>query len=572
MKEGPCFSFSNFSGRAWFRWLPAASWLGSCRRDGLRGDVIAGVTLAAYLLPSAIGDASLARLPPEAGLYACLFSGFVFWLFCSSRYTSVTVTSAISLLIGSTLGGLADGDLVRFRALAAGTALLVAGIAALAWLVKAGAIVRFISEGVMVGFKCGVAFYLSSTQLTKLCGIPHTAYGGFWTNLTTFARHVSETNPASLAVGGAALALLVAGNIFLRRKPVALCVVIAGMAVSSLLDLSARGVASLGAVPHGLPVLGMPEIHISDLNTLLPLAFACFLLGVVETAAIGRLFADKYSSHFNADREILALAAANLAAGFGRGYPVSGGLSQSAVNEESGAQTPLSGVVASVCLLIVVLAFSDRLHALPQPVLAAVVLVAVADLFKFSALKNLWREDRQEFVVALAALVGVLCTGLLRGVLIGAVISLVELLRRASRPHVAVLGRIPGTRRFSDCERHPDNEMVPGVLIFRPESDLVYFNVDHVRDEILRRFCAEPVPPRGVILDLSASPYVDMQSAHTLAGLADELAARGVRMLAVEAHAAVRDRLRGEGVANRFGGVTRFVSVADAVDLFSGTH
>jgi MFS superfamily sulfate permease-like transporter len=198
-----------------------------------------------------------------------------------------------------------------------------------------------------------------------------------------------------------------------------------------------------------------------------------------------------------------------------------------------------------------------------------VVLVAVADLFKLSALAHLWRGDRPEFVVAMAALLGVLGSDLLHGVLIGAVISLVQLLRRASIPHVALLGRIPGTRRFSDCERHRDNEPIRGVLIFRPESDLVYFNVDHVRDQILDRTLAATPPPELVLLDLSAAPYVDLQSAHTLAGLAEELAASGIRLQAVEAHASVRDRLRGEGVDARLGGVNRVVSLADAVDTFT---
>src|SRR5580765_2531119 len=194
-------------------------------------------------------------------------------------------------------------------------------------------------------------------------------------------------------------------------------------------------------------------------------------------------------------------------------------MSQSLVNEGGGARTPLSGAIAAGIILVVVVFFSHLLAALPQPVLAAVVLVAVAGLFNVSSLKHLWRSDRPEFIVAMAAIVGVLGQGLLRGVMIGAIISLVLLIRRASRPHVAFLGRIPGTRWFSDRERHSDNELIPGVLIFRPESGLVYFNVDHVCETILRRVGSKP--PRLVVLDLSAAPRLDMQSAHALAGMAD---------------------------------------------------
>ncbi len=545
--------------------MPALSWLRAYDRSWLAGDLVAGVTLAAYLLPAALGDASLANLPPQAGLYACLFSGLVFWLFCSSQHTVVTVTSAISLLIGASLGEIAKGDITRFGALAAGTALLVAAIAFVAWLVKAGAIVNFISESVMVGFKCGVALFLASTQLPKLFGF-HGSHGDFWENSAWFFKHLNETNPASLLIGASALAVLVLGKVFLKNKPVALFVVIGGIFLSSWLALGERGVAMLGEVPKGLPVLGPPAIHWADLNELLPLAFACFLLGAVETAAIGRMFTAKHGGRFEPNQEFLALAVSNLAAGLGRGFPVSGGMSQSVVNEGGGARTPVSSALAMGILLVVVLFFTHLLRTLPQPVLAAVVLVAVAGLFKVSALKQLWRSDRQELVVAGAAILGVLGSGLLRGVMIGAAISLVQLLRRASRPHVALLGRIPGTRRFSDHERHPDNELIPGVLIFRPESGLLYFNVDHVRDTIAARAKAEPEPPRLVIVDLSAAPHVDLQSAHTLAGLADELRAEGIRLQVVEARSSVRERLRGEGLDARLGGIDRFTAVADVVD------
>jgi MFS superfamily sulfate permease-like transporter len=419
----------------------------------------------------------------------------------------------------------------------------------------------------MVGFKCGVALFLASTQLPKLFGV-HGAHGNFWGNSGHFLKHLHETNPVSLSIGAAALAVLVLGKVFLKNKPVALFVVVGGILASTLLALDALGVKLLGEVPQGLPALGLPAIHWFDWNDLLPLAFACFLLGAVETAAIGRTFAAKYGGRFDANQEFLALAGANFAAGLGRGFPVSGGLSQSLVNEGAGARTPLSGAIAAGIILVVLLFLSRLLRALPQPVLAAVVLVAVAGLFKVSTLRQLWRGDRPEFVVAMAALVGVLGSGLLRGVMIGAVISLVQLIRRASRPHVAFLGRIPGTRRFSDRDRNPDNELIADALIFRPESGLVYFNMDHVRDTIVDRVHAETTLPRLVVLDLSAAPYVDMHSAHMLAGLADELTAAGIRVQAVEARSSVRERLRGEGVDAKLGRVNRFTSVADAVEGF----
>ena len=558
------------SARSWWKAIfPPALWLPHYSGEWFRFDVFAGITLAAYMLPAGLGDASLANLPPEAGLYACLFGGLVFWLFCSSRQTAISVTSAISLLIGASLGEISGGDTTRFSALAAGTALLVALIAFIAWLVKAGALVNFISESVMTGFKCGVALFLASTQLPKLFGI-HGAHGSFWKNSGYFLQHLHETNPVSLLVGGIALAVLILGKIFLKNKPVALFVVIAGIISASALSLETYGVKLLGTVPEGLPPIGLPAIRWDDLNELLPLAFACFLLGAVETAAIGRMFAAKSGAKFDANQEFLALAASNLAAGLGRGFPVSGGMSQSLVNEGGGARTPLSVALAAGMILIVVLVCTHLLSALPQPVLAAVVLVAVAGLFKLSVLKQLWRGDRPEFAVAMAAILGVLTSGLLRGVMIGAMLSLVQLLRSASRPHVAFLGRIPGSRRFSDRARHPDNQLIRGALIFRPESGLVYFNVDHVCETILNRVQAETPPPRLVILDLSAAPRVDLQSAHALAAMADEITARKIYFQAVEARSSVRDRLRSEGVDAKLGGVNRFTTVADVVDSLQG--
>ena len=555
------------AGRSPYNIFPALTWLRAYQPKWLRADLVAGVTLAAYLMPAGLADASLANLPPEAGLYACLFSGLVFWFFCSSRHTAITVTSAISVLVGASLGDLAGGDASRFWALASCTALIVGVIAFIAWIAKAGVIVNFISESVLVGFKCGIALFIASTQLPKLFGFKG-SHGDFWERSGYFFSHIGETNAASLLLGLSALAVLLLGKRFLKNKPVALFVVIAGIIVASSMDLGGLGVKLLGEVPQGLPPFGLPAIHVSDLNDLLPLALGCFLLGMVETAALGRMFAVKHGYRFDANQELLGIAGGNIMAGLGHGFPVSGGMSQSLVNESGGARTPLSGFIAALLMLLIVLFLSGVLRYLPQPVLAAIVLMAVTGLFKLSALKHLWRADRSEFVVATAALLGVLGSGLLRGVMIGAVISLVQLLRTASRPHVAFLGRIPGSRRFSDRQRHPDNQLIPGVLIFRPESGLVYFNVDHVCRTILDRVDAEPTLPKLIVLDLSAAPRVDLQSAQALGDLSNELTGKDLQFQAVEARSSVRDRLRNEGVDAKLGGINRFSSVADAVDDF----
>ena len=536
----------------------------------LRADLVAGVTLAAYLMPAGLADASLANLPAEAGLYACLFSGLVFWLFCSSRHTAITVTSAISVLVGASLGDLAGGDPSRFWALASCTALIVGGLGFIAWLAKAGVIVNFISESVLVGFKCGIALFIASTQLPKLFGFKG-SHGNFWERSGYFFSHLRETNTASLFIGVGALVLLLLGKRFLKNKPVALFVVIAGIIAAASMDLGRFGVKLLGQVPQGMPPFGFPAVHVSDLNDLLPLALGCFLLGMVETAALGRMFAAKHGYRFDPNQELLGIASANVMAGLGHGFPVSGGMSQSLVNESGGARTPLSGFIASLLMLLIVLFVSGALRYLPQPVLAAIVLMAVTGLFRVAALRHLWRADRTEFVVAIAALLGVLGSGLLRGVLIGAIISLVQLLRRASRPHVAFLGRIPGTWRFSDMARHSDNEPVPGALLVRVESSLLYFNAEHVRDMVAARLRAEATPPKIVILDLSASPHMDVQACGVVMNMADDIKAAGARLQIVEARSSVRDRLRAEGIEEHVSQVNRFTSVADAIEDFQKT-
>jgi high affinity sulfate transporter 1 len=555
------------SGNRWKRVLPVLTWLRHYQPGWLRFDFAAGVTLAAYLLPAALADASLAGLPVQAGLYACLFSGLVFWLFCSSRQTSITVTSAISLLVGSSLGGIAAGDTSRFAALAACTALLTAAIAFTAWLVRAGAIVKFVSETVLLGFKAGVALQIISTQLPKFCGFKG-GHGNFWERIAAFIKHIGETNPAALAVGVTALVLLLLGKRLLPNRPTALFVVVAAILAATAMNFETYGIKLLGEVPRGLPIPAVPRVSWDEVTELLPLALACFLLGAVETVAIGRMFAEKHSYRLDSNQELLALAGANLASGIGHGFPVSGGMSQSLVNESGGSRTPFSGFIAALLILLVAVFFSDTLRNLPQPVLAAIVLLAVTGLFKVSELRRLWEVHRGEFLVAIMALLGVLWAGLLRGVLIGAAISMVLLIRRVSSPHVAFLGRIPGTRRYSDLSRHPDNEPITDVLAVRVEAGIVYFNTDHVMDTVLARVHAMTTRPRLVIFDLSTSPNMDVAGARMFRALQTELGKRGILLRLVEARSSVRDMLRLEGVEEMVGRIDRFTTLAEAVEDF----
>lgn len=545
--------------------FPAVQWLRGYQRSWLRADLAAGITLAAYLLPAGLGDASLAGLPPQAGLYACLFSGLVFWLFCSSRQTAITVTSAISLLIGTSLGSLAEGDSSRFAALAACTAIMVAVLAFISWLIRAGVIVNFISETVLVGFKTGVALVLAGTQLPKLFGFK-AGHGDFWENIGYFLSHLHQTHALSLATGLGALALLVIGKQWLKNKPVALFVVVAAVLVATLAHLGDRGVKMLGDIPQGLPPLGLPSVRWSDVNALLPLAMACFLLGAVETAAIGRMFALKHGYRLDPNREFLSLAAANLAAGVGGGFPVSGGMSQSLVNESGGARTPLSGLVASCIVLVVAVFFSRLLQNLPQPALAAIVLMAVTGLIKIEAFKRLWRFSRAEFAIALAATLGVLGSGILNGVLIGAVLSILLLLRRASRPHVAVLGLVPGSSLYGDVERNPENQTTPGILVFRVDASILYFNAEYVRERFLEELNAQDPPVTMAIWCLATTPQVDLAGAEMLEQLHADLGRRGIQFLLAEARGPLRQQLRAAGLEARFGPIRENATIGSLLE------
>ncbi len=550
--------------------LPVRRWLSEYQATSLRPDLVAGLTLAAYLLPAGIGDASLAGLAPEAGLYSCLFAGLVFWLFCSSRHTVVTVTSALSLLIAASVGEVSAGDPSRHAALAACAALMMASIALVAWLVRAGNAIGFFSETVLVGFKAGLALYLASTQLPKLCGFKGT-HGDFWERSTYFVTHLGETQQMSLLVGTLALASLIAGKRWLKNRPVAFLVVMSGILAAPALNLEAQGVALLGEVPRGLPSIGLPAVSRSELNALVPLALASFVIGAVETSAIGRMFGRKHGHRFDANQELLAIGAGNLLAGLGRGFPVSGGMSQSLVNESAGARTPLSGLIAALFILIVALFASGLLRNLPQPVLAAVVLAAVMSLVDIAALQHIWRFSRSEFFMAMAALLGVLGSGPVNGVLLGAALSIVLLLRRAARPRVTELARVPGTSYFGDRSRHPENETIAGVLVVRTESALLYFNVEYVRARVSELVAARADPIRLVVFFLGSVPTVDLAGAELLAELHTTFHTRGVVFRVAEARGEVRDALRRIGFEREHGPLESGQSVEAMVSAWQAS-
>ena len=551
----------------WKALFPPAQWLPTYQGQWLGADLVAGITLAAYAIPVSLAYAGLAGLPPQVGIYGYLLGGLGYALFGSSRHLAVGPTSAISLMVGGTVGQMAGGDAVLYGQIATLAGFVLAAMSLVAWLLRLSTLTSYISETILLGFKAGAGLTIASTQLGALFGVPG---GGdnFFVRVLTVGKQLVELHPATTAVGFAALALLVIGDRLLPGRPVALMVVVLSILAVSFTPLGQAGLTVVGSVPSGLPAFDLPRLRPRDVDGVIPLAFGCLLLAYIEGVSAARTFAVKHGDPLDVRQELLGLGVANLLVAFGGGYPAAGGLSQSAVNEKAGAKTPLALVFASVTLGLCLLFLTGLVQSLPKAVLAAIVLVAVKGLIDVREIARLRRVSRSEFSVAMVAFAAVLLEGVLRGVLFAALVSILMLLRRAAGPHVAFLGRIPGTRRFSDLGRHADNERIEGVLAFRVESSLLYFNAENVLRAVLDQVRSTGSALRLVVCDLSTSPYVDLAGARMLQNLADELAKRHVTLRVTDAHAAVRDLLRAEGVDERVGGVNRFASVADVVDDF----
>lgn len=545
-------------------WFPPVRWLGTYQAAWLPADVIAGVTLAAYAIPVSLAYASLAGLPPQVGIYGYLLGGLGYALLGSSRQLAVGPTSAISLMVAASVVQVAEGDAQRYVQIASLAAFTVAGLCLLAWLLRLSVLVRLISDSILVGFKIGAGLTIAMTQLPSLFGV---AGGGhnFFERVYLLIGQLGHMQIVVFAVGAIAIALLLMGERWLPGRPVALAVVALAIFLATALGLPAIGVPVTGNIPQGLPSLAGPALRLRDVEGIVPLAAGCLLLAYIEGVSAARTFAAKHGYELDPRQEFLGIGAANLGAALGHGYPVAGGLSQSAVNDKAGARTPLALVVASITLALCLLFLTDLLENLPKAVLAAVVLTAILGLFDFRALLHMWRVSRIDFYAATTAIMGVLLLGILQGILLAALVSILLLLARASQPHVAFLGRIPGTNSYSDLARHPENEPLGNVIAFRPEASLLYVNAGSVLETVMASVLNDRSKVRAVICDLSASPYLDLAGARMLRALYGELAARGIALQIVGARGRVRDLLRADGLAEKVGELERAVSLDDAI-------
>lgn len=534
-------------------------WMADYRAGWLQGDIVAGITLAAYAIPVSLAYAGLAGLPPQAGVYGYMLGGLGYALLGSSRQLAIGPTSAISLMIAGTVGVMAAGDALRYAQIASLAALTVAVLSAIAWLFRLSILVRLISDSILVGFKAGAGLTIVMTQLPSLLGVAGGGHNFFERGWLLLAQ-IAQVQPLVLLIGIVAIALLVFGERLLPGRPIALGVVILSIVAATVFGLPALGVAITGKIPAGLPDLQWPALRMRDIEGIVPLAAGCLLLAYIEGVSAARTFAAKHGYALDTRQEFLGIGAANMAAALGQGYPVAGGLSQSAVNDRAGARTPLALVFASITLALCLVFLTELLENLPKAVLAAVVLTAVYGLLDFPALLRMWRISRMDFYAAATALVAVLLLGILQGVLLAALASILLLLARAAQPHVAFLGRIPGTNQYSDMARHPENEPITGVIAFRPEASLIYVNADSVLEAVLNRLAGQS-DIRLVVCDLSASPYVDLAGSRMLHQLHAKLVARNCALRVIAARGDVRDLLRRDGIDVKVGGLDRIVTL-----------
>jgi SulP family sulfate permease len=534
---------------SWTKYFPAVRWLAEYRAAWFSSDAIAGITLAAYAIPVSLAYAALAGLPPQVGIYGCMLGGIGYALLGSSRQLAIGPTSAISLMIAGTVGALAGGDAVRYAQIASLTACAVAVLCLLAWLFRLSLLVRLISDSILVGFKAGAGLTIIMTQLPSLFGVQGGGHN-FFDQAVRFAGQLAEINPIVLTIGAVALLLLLLGERFLPGKPIGLTVVALSILVATMLGLAASGIPVTGEIPTGLPSFAMPAFGLIEVDEWFPLAAGCVLLAYIEGVSAARSFAAKHGYSLDVRQEFLGLGAANLAASLGHGYPVGGGLSQSAVNDSAGARTPLALVICSVMLGVCLLFLTGLLTNLPKAVLAAIVFTAVYRLVDVPALLRMWRISRIDFFAAAIALVSVLLLGILQGVLLATFASIFLLLARASQPNIAFLGRLPGTGRYADSARHQGVEPLIGVIAFRPEASLLYINAEMVMDVVLARL-RRSADIKLVACDLSASPFIDLAGSKMLHDLHDELAARRIAFCIVGAHGQLRDLLQSDGLAEK---------------------
>ncbi|HSK27828.1 MAG TPA: sulfate permease [Jiangellales bacterium] len=538
-------------GDRWRR-VPILQWLPAYERRWLRGDLVAGGVVAALAVPQALGYAALAGAPVQVGLYAVPVALVAYAILGSSRELVVGPVSTVAVLSGSLLAsfGVAGtpeaAAYTAAMAIAAGLVLVVSGFLRIGW------VAEFLSKPIITGFVLGLTLLVVLAEIPHLLGVP-VPVGQVVERVGALGGSAGEVDPLTLAVSVAALAVLFGGRHWAPGVPWGLLVLVGGLVGSSVLDLAGRGVAVVGDVPNGVPAPSLPGVPVAEAGALLGAGVALAFVGLAEGLSAARLFAVKGGYRVDADQELLASGAANIAAGLFGGLGVAGSLSKTAAAVDARCRTQVAGLSAAAVSLVALVAIAPVLSDLPRAVLSAIVVNAVWKLMDFSALRRYARVRRNDITAALVAAVGVLAFGPLNGLLLAVAQSVLGLVYRSSRTDVEVMGKVPGEKAaWGGVRDHPERHTLPGILVLRVDSPIFWVNAAPVHDEILAKVDAAP-GIRVLILDLEATNQIDTTSADGLETLHRQLNERGIDLYLVRVMWDVRKTLRRSGTMQLIG-------------------
>jgi SulP family sulfate permease len=541
-------------------------WLTGYRRAWLLPDVIAGVIVWSVVVPQAVAYAQIAGLPPEAGLVAAPGALLGYALLGTSRTLVVSATTATSAVSAAAVGSLVQGDAARFAVLSAGLAVVSAAVLIVAGMLKLGRITDLVSKPVMTGFLFGLGLTVALGQLPKMFGIEGGS-GTFFSELWDLLGELRETHVWTLAVGLASVALLVGIKRFRPAVPGTLVVLALGIIVSALLDLSSRGVETVGTLPVAVPHPAWPDIGWADVVGLLPAAFGILIM-TAEAVGVARAIATSDGYVINPNRDLVAMGVSNLLAGLSRGFVQSGGASQTMAAENAGGKTQLTSLIAAALILVTGAFFGGLFRDLPQAVLAAVVIVAIAGFYRVDEIRRFAHLRRSAVLLSLIALSGVLLFGVLQGLLIAAGLSLILVIKKLSRPDVGTLVRDEATNAWGRASRHPSWNAMSGVIVADVEGPLFYANASSVKDRLLQLVRESASTPSVVVLGLAQSSELDVETLDMLDDLHAALTTLGIELRLASAHVPVLDLLRRSGLTERVG----VYPTLDAAVGTAGTH
>lgn len=553
--------------------IPIAGLLRKYQRSLFRADLISGITVWGVIVPAAMAYAELAGLPPQAGLYAAFAGMLAYAIFATSRHLKVTASSTMAIMSAAIVADLgAGGSLERYAALSAMLAIVVGGMILLTGIAKLGFISDFLSKPVITGFLFGVSLSIIVSQAPKLFGL-RGGTGDIFQQLSQLVTGLHNMNPLTLTIGAGSLMLIFILKRYARRIPAGLVALFIGILVTTIFKLDQRGVSVVGSIPVSLPAPTIPLVNVSDLALLIAAAGGIVFLAVGESVGTARAFAAKHHYEIDPNQELIALGAANLSAGLFQGFTVDASLSSTATGDEAGVQTQLSSIISVILIFFTITLLADLFTNLPNAVLGAVVIYSVLGLVDFRPLKRFYRECRSDFWLSVIALVGVIATGVLSGLLVAVFLSIIIVVYRSSRPYLAVLGKVPSLPgNYGDLQRHPEYERIPGLLILRLDAPLFFANANLARTQVLNLVAASEPPAKAVLLDIGSSNTLDITSLDMLKSLVSDLGDAHVQFLLAQVRGHVRDELRVSGLMDQIGENNIHLSVESGVQDFLNHH